>query len=256
MRADRVVLCAGAVQTPALLLRSGIRHAVGRLQVHPTVKLVARFPEEVNGPDAGVPAHQVRQFAPRLSFGCSVSTPAQLAVALLDHPGHVAQVSDTWRHWAVYYAMVVPRGRGRIRLVPGAAAPFVTYRVAREDLEALAEGLVLLGRALFRAGAVELVPSVRGLGPFAREEDLEAVPRTLPRGRTSLMTVHLFSTAPMGENRDVTVTDSFGRVHDAPSLHVNDASLLCSAPGVNPQGSVMAIALRNVEHLIDGGLDR
>jgi choline dehydrogenase-like flavoprotein len=49
----------------------------------------------------------------------------------------------------------------------------------------------------------------------------------------------------MGEDRRRCATDSFGRVHDQDGLHIADASLLCTAPGVNPQGSVMAFARRN-----------
>ena len=41
-----VFVCGGAIQTPALLQRSGLRHRIGRtLAVHPTVKLAARFAE-------------------------------------------------------------------------------------------------------------------------------------------------------------------------------------------------------------------
>ena len=49
----------------------------------------------------------------------------------------------------------------------------------------------------------------------------------------------------MGENQTLCAADSFGRVHGIPNLHLADASLLCSAPGVNPQGSIMAFARRN-----------
>jgi choline dehydrogenase-like flavoprotein len=74
---------------------------------------------------------------------------------------------------------------------------------------------------------------------------LEKLPDVLPDGLASLMTIHLFSSAPMGEDKTKCATDSFGRVHDFKNLFVNDASLLCTAPGVNPQGSVMALARRN-----------
>jgi choline dehydrogenase-like flavoprotein len=50
----------------------------------------------------------------------------------------------------------------------------------------------------------------------------------------------------------VAATDSFGRVHGVPSLHVGDASLLPTAPGVNPQGSVMGFARRNALAFLDG----
>jgi choline dehydrogenase-like flavoprotein len=64
------------------------------------------------------------------------------------------------------------------------------------------------------------------------------------------MTVHLCSTAPLGEDR-AAATDSFGRVHGTRNVHVNDASLLPDAPGVNPQGSVMAFAVRNARHFVE-----
>jgi choline dehydrogenase-like flavoprotein len=79
---------------------------------------------------------------------------------------------------------------------------------------------------------------------------LDKLPETLPDGLASLMTVHLFSSCPMGEDRNKCATDSFGRVHGFKNLFVNDASLLCTAPGVNPQGSIMALARRNALHFL------
>jgi choline dehydrogenase-like flavoprotein len=69
--------------------------------------------------------------------------------------------------------------------------------------------------------------------------------------RASVMTVHLGSTAPMGEDLRRCATDSFGKVHGVENVYVNDASLLPDAPGVNPQASVMAIAIRNARRFAD-----
>ena len=41
----------------------------------------------------------------------------------------------------------------------------------------------------------------------------------------------------MGEDLNLCAADSFGKVHGHHNLFVNDASLLCTAPGVNPQGT-------------------
>jgi choline dehydrogenase-like flavoprotein len=73
----------------------------------------------------------------------------------------------------------------------------------------------------------------------------ELTPRTV-----NLMTVHLTSSIRMGEARDLTGTDSFGRVHGFDNLRVNDASLLPDAPGVNPQAGIMAIASRNAAQFL------
>jgi len=74
---------------------------------------------------------------------------------------------------------------------------------------------------------------------------LKRVPEQLAVGKGNLMTIHLFSSCPMGEDRKRCATDSFGRVHGFPNLRISDASLLCTAPGVNPQGTIMALARRN-----------
>jgi choline dehydrogenase-like flavoprotein len=55
----------------------------------------------------------------------------------------------------------------------------------------------------------------------------------------------------MGENLNLCAVDSFGKVHGRTNLFVNDASVLCTAPGVNPQGTIMGIARRNAIHFAD-----
>ena len=79
IEAEVVFVACGAIQTPALLRRSGFRQNIGSsLHLHPTVKVVARFDEEVNLPGMGVPVHQVNQFAPRFSFGVVTNPSATL----------------------------------------------------------------------------------------------------------------------------------------------------------------------------------
>jgi choline dehydrogenase-like flavoprotein len=70
------------------------------------------------------------------------------------------------------------------------------------------------------------------------------------RTQSNLMTVHLTSSIRMGEARERTGTDSFGRVWGYENLRVNDASLLPDAPGVNPQAAIMTIAARNAEQFL------
>lgn len=244
--ADHLFLCAGAVHTPALLRRSGITRNIGdSLQVHPTVKIVARFPEDVNSATMGVPVHQVKEFSPRLSFGCSISSPAYVALGLIDHPDAARETAATWQRSAIYYAMITSEGHGSVRPLPGFRDPLVRYALTANDRRNLSDGLRKLAQALFASGATELFPSLTR-GPVLHGEScLSKLPDTLPDGIANLMTIHLFSSAPMGENRELCATDSFGRVHGFRNLFVNDASLLCTAPGVNPQGSIMAIARRN-----------
>jgi choline dehydrogenase-like flavoprotein len=81
--------------------------------------------------------------------------------------------------------------------------------------------------------------------------DLAVLQGTFTASRASLMTVHLCSTVPMGGDPRDSMTDSTGRVRGTRNVFVNDASLLPDAPGVNPQGSVMAVAIRNARRFLD-----
>jgi choline dehydrogenase-like flavoprotein len=250
--ADTVFLCAGAVQTPVLLRRSGITRNVGNsLQVHPTLKIAAQFREPINSIEPRVPVHQLKEFSPRLSFGPSISSPPYLALGLIDHPQAARQVSQNWEHLNMFYAMITSEGRGSIRSLPGFRDPLVRYALTQTDRRNLAEGVRKLAELLFEAGATALYPSL-SQGPELHCRDcLSKIPDVLPDGLANLMTIHLFSSCPMGEDPGQCAADSFGRVHGFKNLFINDASLLCTAPGVNPQGSVMAVARRNAIHYLE-----
>jgi choline dehydrogenase-like flavoprotein len=247
IQAEKLFLCCGAVQTPTLLRRSGITQNIGNsLRMHPTVKVVAKFREEVSPPDMGVPTHQVKEFAPRLSFGCSISSPPYVALGLIDHPTGLREATQAPRHLANYYAMITGQGSGTVRLVPGFRDPLVRYTVTANDRRDLADGVRKLAEILLASEATVLYPGVTGCKPLLSKNDLSNLPEILPDGAGNLMTIHLFSSCPMGEDKTKCATDSFGRVHGFANLFIADASLLCSAPGVNPQGSIMALARRNI----------
>ncbi|MGH8983400.1 MAG: FAD-dependent oxidoreductase [Acidimicrobiia bacterium] len=252
IRADHVFVCGGAIQTPALLHRSGIRARVGSgLKVHPMIKIAARFPHPVD--HGGVPMQVVTEFGPNLSIGGSASRRGQVALALAESSTDFADALADWEHVSVYYAAIRTEGSGRVIGVPGLRSPLVSYRLTDADLSRLARGLVHLGEVLLAAGATELYPSLRGGPVVRRPEGLVDWWSGVSRSRANLMTVHLTSTVRMGEERSRTGTDSFGRVWGVRNLRVNDASLLPDAPGVNPQGAIMALAARNCEQFLSDG---
>ncbi len=251
-RAKQVFISCGAIGTPALLQRSGLPGVYGKtLQVHPTVKFVALFDEEVNSANMGVPVHQVKEFASKFSFGCSISSIPYLQLAMSDHPEEVQLVDGSWKKMAIYYAMIVPEGTGTVKAIPYFNEPLVTYRLTENDLANLANALAKLAELLFAAGAKKLFPSITGMQPLTSINDIADIPQSLSRIKTNLMTIHLFSTCPMGENKTICTVDSYGKMHGQEGLYICDGSILPTAPGVNPQGSIMAFARRNVLKFIE-----
>ena len=75
--------------------------------------------------------------------------------------------------------------------------------------------------------------------------------RKIPKRALEVMTVHMMGTARMGGDRTRHVCDSWGKVYDADGLWVADASLFPSPIGVNPMETIMALATRNAEHMLE-----
>ncbi len=246
--ADHVFVCAGPTETPALLRRSGVRFHVGdSLRIHPMLKVIARFDERIDAHRTVMPLLQVKEFWPEISLGGAFYTVGHAAMTLSENWPRARDVIRDYRNLATYYVAVRGTGRGTVR--PSFISEDTVrmrYELSREDISNLSKGLARLATLLLAAGAREVHPSVFGLDAIRSEgEAVRWLDETLPRSALSLTTVHAFSACPIGERMDRCAADSFGKVHDYSNLYINDASMLPDSPGVNPQGSIMALARRN-----------
>lgn len=252
--ADHVFVCAGPTETPALLRRSGVKYHVGEtLRIHPMLKVVARFPETIDAQDSVLPLLQVKEFWPEMSMGGGFFTLGHLAMMLSDNWLETREHMKSFRNMAAYYVAVRGTGAGSVRpALFGDSATYLRYEVSDEDLLHLSNGLARLATLLLAAGATEVYPTVQGI-PAIRTElaAIRWLDERLPRNGLSLTTVHAFSSCPIGEREDRCAAGSFGKVHRFQNLYVNDASMLPDSPGVNPQGTVMALARRNAIHFLE-----
>ena len=248
---EYLFLAAGAIDTPFLLLKSRLGANIGEnLAIHPTIKVMAKFPEPINSPDVGVPVHQVKEFAPEYSFGCAVSSlPFLVAQGMSRSDLPTCEVVDDWRHFFTYYAMT-SGGRGRIRKLPFFKDPVVQYKLSNGDLRLLAKAARDLSRLLLAAGATDLHVSDRSIDKISGVDQLINVPTTLNKRFAELMTIHVMGSCPMGEDRSVCSVDSWGRLHGLERIYISDASIFPGALGANPQGTLMALVRRNVNKFL------
>ena len=86
-------------------------------------------------------------------------------------------------------------------------------------------------------------------GAFYPHTPTELTP--IAASRLELSTVHLMGTARLGTDPVTSVCDLHGKVRDSEQLYVADASLFPGPVGVNPQLTVMALATRVAERIID-----
>ena len=168
---------------------------------------------------------------------------------MADNWREFAHAQDEWERVSVYYAAITSQGKGRVKAVPGLRDPLVTYHLTARDKHLLRSGLSRLTLLMLAAGADEVYPSYRAAPVIRSAADIALLQQSFATAKATVMTVHLCSTVPLGEHPSC-AADSFGKVRGMRNVWVNDASLLPEAPGVNPQGSVMAFAVRNARRFI------
>lgn len=248
---ENLVLCAGPIQTPALLRRSGIKRHVGdTLRIHPMLKVAARFKHDMNAEETVLPLVQVKEFWPEITLGGAYYSLGHMAMILRENWIENHPVIRDHRKTAIYYVAVQGSGVGSIRPSAFEHGPTeIRYELSRYDVKNLSKGLARLATVLLAGGAEEVYPSVTGLPSIRTEvEAVRWLDEELPKSSLALTTVHAFSSCPMGERQATCAADSYGKILGYENLYINDAAMLPSSPGVNPQGTIMAFARRNSLH--------
>jgi choline dehydrogenase-like flavoprotein len=254
VRADLVVLAAGARHTPGILKRSRVRaRMVGRgLHTHPNAKVVGIFADRI---DPWIGTHQafhVHHFRDEgILIGYAAVPPGLLAGALPGIGEENARWMRLYNHMLTAATLVEDRGEGRVVLGLD-RQPQLLFDLNRHDLETLHRGVALTAELMFAAGAREVLLPFADLPSLARADELH---RILDRPRVSdgieLMTVHIMGTARMARDAGRGATDASGAVFETEGLVVADASVVPSSVGVNPQESIVALALRNADRWLD-----
>jgi choline dehydrogenase-like flavoprotein len=240
-----VVVAASAIDTPALLLGSGIRHGpVGRnLMGHPGYAVTGRFAEPVRAWRGATQGHEViglRQDGLKFEalgydlgmYGLRTDGLGAAWARRLDGMQHDA-------HWGV---AVKAEARGTVDARAG-----IAYAPTERDLGKARRGIAVLCELFLAAGAIEASPGVHG-GPgtvrdVASARALaESLPRD-PRAYASAVT-HLFGTCRMGSRADANVVGLDFRHHAVGNLWIADSSVFPSNTGVNPQTSILVMAQR------------
>jgi choline dehydrogenase-like flavoprotein len=256
VRARQVVVCAGALQTPALLQRSGLRPPSGQLgrnlTVHPGAGIAAVFDERVDGWKGAHQSLQVREFEDEGLVLAAVNLPPALVARSLPYVGaELGEAMAAYNHIVTAGVLVEDTGSGRVRAL-GREGVLPTYRLVERDAERVARSVLLTAEAMLEAGAHTVHLPFAGRAPLHDADDLRRA-RAIPVAGAdmALLTVHLMGTARLGTDPMQAVCDPRGAVHDAVGLSVADASLFPAPVGVNPMLTIMALATRVAGRIID-----
>ena len=256
VRAKLVVSSCGAIHTPALLARTGLTARSGQLghnlSLHPNVKVVALFDEDVTGWKGAHQAFQVREFADE-GLGCFAAVnmpPSVLAMSFPHRGAQLGTLMDQYNHMVLAGLLCEDTTTGHVKTINGHPQAF--YQLTSRDTHNMQRGLVLLSELLFAAGARRvLLPFHHAAELASPDEARRFLDRPIPPSAWEVVTVHMMGTAKMGTDRTTSVTDQFGFMHDVDRLMIADASVFPTPIRVNPMETIMTLATRAAGHVID-----
>jgi choline dehydrogenase-like flavoprotein len=257
VKAKAVVVAAGAIHSPALLLRSGLNHPqVGRnLRLHPVTAPVGVFDEPIRswqGPPQTRVIDDMADMDGRgygVRFEVAPAHPGLWASALQwtsgrGHKELMAQVD----HLANIIVLTRDQGSGRV-VLGSEGQPVLHYLLNKHDRTHLKRGVEAVLRIMKAAGA-HTIMSPHTEPHIYRRSDRKEFERyikevqKIPVGpnRWGLFSAHQMGTCRISGTRNRGVVRPDGRTWEVEGLFVADASIFPTASGVNPMVSIMASA--------------
>lgn len=252
-----VVVAAGAIETPALLLRSGLGGEVGKhLHLHPGFGVWGVFEEEAR-PWEGV---QMSRYSDEMRHMDDGYGPIFESVPM--HPGTFATAlpwtsaaehyerMDLYRHTSLIAALPRDRTEGRVG-IDKQGAPVLDYTLRADDERRLIEAGIKSAQVLQEAGAKtirsthaflnEYTPATRG-GFESWVDTLRSA--GIKPTNSILGSFHQMGSVRMGTDPATSAVDGNNESHEVKDLFVTDSSNFPDASGVNPMLSVFGIANR------------
>lgn len=245
--ADRVILACGSVHSPILLRENGIRlPMIGEnLSVHPALGVIARMRENL-APWKTIPqGYSVEALEEEgIRFEGYYLHPQLLATQLPFIGPELSRWMDDFASLAQFGFMVRDEGVGSVSRGPD-GLPIINYRLSKKSIDGLKLGAALLAELFLEADAREVFVGF-GPRPVVRKKSEAKALKEVDVGPTGfrLLGAHPLGTCRMAGRPEEGVVDFDHRVFGTDNLHVVDGSTVPTSLGVNPQMTIMAMALR------------
>lgn len=268
IRARHFILSAGAIGSPALLMRSNAPDPYATLGsrtfLHPVSVSAAIMPDAVNG-FAGAPQSVYSdEFLWRdgvegeLGYKLEVPPLHPLIVSTFV-PGHGLSHRKLLEQFPSMQAIVAlhrdgfhPQSIGGQVELNQHNLPVLDYPVDGLFWRAARNSLLRMAEIQFAAGAKGVLPMHSDAELYSSWAKAKKAIEQLPLEvlKLTIFSAHVMGGCAMGSNEKSSVTDSYGKHHQIDNLTINDASLFPTSLGVNPQLTTYALSKRNVSHLV------
>ena len=272
VKARHYVLAAGAIGSPAILLRSGGKslnpHGVvgTRTFLHPVNVSGAIMPFPVKGeygaPQTSYSDHYVETRLDNKKSGfkieCPPLQPMLMATALDGHGKIHAEIMKQRPNLQVLIALqrdgFHPESTGGKVYLKSDGTPGLDYQVSHYTWEGIRDAFLAMAEIQFAAGAKMVGPIHRDAGIYGSIKEVKKVIADLPMEilKARLFSAHVMGGCLMGEDSTKSVVNSNGLHHEVENLSVFDGSVFPSSIAANPMESILATSSKFATELAKG----
>jgi choline dehydrogenase-like flavoprotein len=263
IEAPIVIVAASAINSPVLLLKSGLANSsgeVGRnLTFHLTSAVLGLYEKIMYGA-GGIPQSAMcDEFLNKNGDGGGFwleAVPIYPTLAGLALPGFGSAHRDRMHAYPNIGATIVLvkeiDSSGRVTVNDEGRAS-ISYSLRGRDLEYLKQGLDVAARVQFAAGARKVMTLHSIPTEFQSPAEISKKLASAEWGTNeiAMYSAHPLGTCRMGADPRTSVVDSNCQSHDTKGLFVIDGSVMPTSLGVNPQVTILSIAEKSAEWLVD-----
>jgi len=259
VRAKTFVIAGGAISTPIFLLRNGFgrlnRNIGQHLCLHPLYANIGVMEESIRFYEGISQCAYYDNLADGGDGGYLLegigSHPILTSLIIPSIGKKHRELMNEFEKFSIHYVMVKDQPQGSIK-VSKKGAISIHYSLHEKDKHSLRKGLKNSAEIYFAAGAKKVYLNHVDAPILHSEKELNIIDRLpMDANRIVLYSAHQMSSCRMGKDPKTSATDSYGRLHGMDNLYVSDASLFPTSLGYNPQVTIMAIATRNANYILN-----
>ena len=248
IKCKNLFLCCGSIENIFLLKKSGLIKKESEIFFHPMIKVIGRFPKKINYKNSEISTQQITQFFPKFILGNAASGLQFLKISSLNDQNLYKKIKDDWEFMSIFHA-TFSLGKGTVYNFPFIKDPLVSYEINNKEIDNIKDGLDKLCKLLFDSGCEYVFPIIKESSILYKNNYTTFIDKIKNIKQFNFSSVHILGGFPMGEDEKCLV-NSYGKFFSEKNLYINDSSLICNKLVKNPQGTVMAIALRNVKNFL------
>ncbi len=267
VHAKHFVLAGGAINNPALMLRSKLpdpHRALGkRTFLHPSPVCAAIMDQKVEAysgaPQSIYSDHFLDSLPHDGAMGFKLEAPPihpVLAGITLqgfgdEHAGWMKRLPHMHVAIALMRDGFHPASMGGQVSIRNDGSPVLDYPISTYVWEGIRHSLATMAEIQFAAGARIVMPLHEDAKPYRSWGDARRAIETLPMAplRTRVASAHVMGGCTMGNDPRRSVTGGDGRHHQLENLWIFDGSVFPTSIAANPQLTIYGMVARNADRL-------